>query len=461
MTATSTRSAPDPTARYGVTLEDPPDMTVELERYGQGYRVLVTPMHAEFVFRDVRVDRSPTSDIAVALRGRHLFRTGDMTMSLTSRNALARTLQDFAPLSDASAWKRATFATFEKVMLAEEQIETTDLRTVGREARRRVFVAGHFLVDGPSLIVMPGESGKSTLGRALAVGFADHREVVPGIPPGSQGPVLYVAAEAALIASHRRSIEAICRGIGTTPEALQYPIELYATHGKPLHRIVRQLAERARDAALVVLDSYQALAIVSEHSAGIRERDTIFWNAVDQIERPTLIIAHPNRDDAQRWDKSDGRAAGSDVSRDRARISWKGKFRDEEAIAGQSYRRYTLICTKFNDGPRPAPIGLGVQWIHGTDDEDPGKVEFIYREPELRAPTPPKPAAATDDQGGLNEQELSPMMRATLEAYRAGATTPSALQQRFPGLSRMAADKRLVRVRQLLGESGQTTMEGG
>lgn len=458
MTSTATRPRPretDPLKRYGVSVEDPPDMTVEVERVGPSYVASIRPLGARLVFREIRLDRDPSAEIAISSRSRHLFRT-TTTLSLTGRDRLAKFAHELSGRAgDIETWKRAVFTAVEKVIEAEERIDTVDLRAP-MDTRRAIFVAGHFLVEGPTLLVAPGESGKSTLARAIAVGFASHREVVPGIAPRRKGPVLYVAAEAPLVASHRRSIESICRGLDMGVDDIEFPIELYPTRGKPLHKIARSLAERAADFTLVILDSLQALLSVSEHTAGVRERDTMFWNAIDQIDRPTLIIAHPNREDAQRWAKSDGRAAGSDVTRDRARISWAAKYADEQAVTGQSRRRYTLRCTKFNDGPRPPAFGVAVDWVHGTADEDPGTVYFTEVEPQLGRPQATPQADVETDKEVVTEQDLTPVMRATLEAFRAGCTTPSELMRKFPGLSRPAADKRLVRIREYLAQAGQT-----
>lgn len=445
--------------RYGVAVVDPPDMEVTVERAGPSWVARISPLGAQLVFREIRLDRDPAAEIAVSIRTRHLFRTTS-TLSLTGRDRIAKTARDLAGTGEELVWRRGVFTAVEKVLEAEGRIETLDLRTVGADTRRPLWIAGHFLVDGPSLIVMPGESGKSTIGRALALSHAAGREIVPGIPPRTKGPALYVAGEAPQAASHWRSLEAICRGQGIDLRSIDHRIELYAPRGKPLHRVARELAEMAKDFALIVLDSLQTMLSVSEHSTNIRDRDTVFWNAIDQIDRPTLIIAHPNRSDAKAWNRSDGRAAGSDVTRDRSRISWQGFYRDEAAAAGQSYRRYTLRCTKYNDGPRPAPIGLGLDWRHGLDDDDPGSVYFVEREPEIRSSRAQQPTEEPEEEEGGHPEggKLSPLMQMTLEAYRAGSTTPSALMKKFR-ISRAAADKRLVRIRAYLGEPDQATLD--
>jgi hypothetical protein len=457
---TSTRSRPaDPSVRYGVRMVDPPDLHLELERIGQTYVVNVEPLGAEFVFRDVRVDRNPTADVTLRSRGLHLFRTGEMTLTSTSRARLAKDAFEFSSASDLMTWRRAVGAAVERVMEAEEALGGgIDLRRAALPKGGSIFIAGKFLVSGPNLLVMPAEGGKSTMARALAVSMATGREVVPSIVPRVTGPVLYVAAEAGVAAMHARSVEAICRGIGISRTDIDHPITMLRTLGRPLNKIARSIGERGHDHALIVLDSLQALLPVSEHAGGIRDRDTVFWNALEQIDRPTLVIAHPNREDAKRWARSDGRSAGSDTTRDRTRISWKGWWRDEDAVSGTTYRRYTLECRKFNDGPRPTSFGVGVTWQLGVADDDPGTVYFTEVEPERsRSADPsaaaPVPASADEpEEDARTEADLGPVMRETLEAWRAGARTPGALAARVKGLTGNTAKKRLDRLKVWLAD---------
>jgi hypothetical protein len=392
-----------------------------------------------------------------------------MTLTATSRARLAKDAFEFSGASDLMTWRRAVGAAVERVMDAEEALGGgIDLRRAALPAGGSIFLAGRFLVSGPTLLVMPAEGGKSTIARALAVSMATGREVIPGIIPRITGPVLYVAAEAGVAAMHARSIESISRGIGIGRSSIEHPITMLRTLGRPLNKIARSIGEQGHDHALIVLDSLQALLPVNEHGGGIRDRDTVFWNALEQIDRPTLVIAHPNREDAKRWAKSDGRSAGSDTTRDRTRISWKGWWRDEDAVSGTTFRRYTFECRKFNDGPRPDSFGLGVTWQLGLADDDPGTVYFNPAEPERSRSADPAAhtSAASDepDEEAKTEADLGPVMRETLEAWRAGARTPGALSERFKKLSPAAAKKRLDRLKAWLAtqpESGQIGAFGG
>lgn len=414
----------------------------DLARVGPSYRVSSGAL--SLVFREVRTDRELAADVSVSYGGRHLFRT-TATLSLTTRDKLARTAAELAGVREAVARediRRAVFAAVEAVLEAEEQIGApVDLRSASLELPAGgLHVIRPLWPTGSAMLVSPGDAGKSTIARAMAVSLASGREVIPGVEPiGDPRPVLYVAAEDPVAYWHSRSVEAICRGLELDRRSIAQPIELFDARGRPLHRIARAVAERASDYGAIILDSQQALLAQLDANGGIRDRDSLFWHAVDQSSAPVFIIAHPNRADARDWGRADGRVAGSEVNRDRARIAWRGTWRDETATMHTSFRRYTLACTKYNHGPRPDPVAFAAAWQHGTLD-DPGILRFVASEPD---------STALPD-------GLSPAMRETLRHYQEGATTSALLRARLPSLSEEAAKKRLQRIREHLGEA----MEG-
>jgi len=182
--------------------------------------------------------------------------------------------------------------------------------------------------------------------------------------------------------------------------------------GITLHRIARNLAERAQDCVAVILDSKQALegAIVE---GNVRDRDNLFWAAVDQIERPTLTLLHPNRQDRQAWSHSDGSPAGSDVTGDRLRCLWKGDMVDDpDATLVSSTRRYTLYNRKWSHGPRFAPVSFAIErrFVGGAG----WSFRFTSSEPVVVAAPPRSGRPQT-------------VYAETAAAYRAGAQTPEAM----------------------------------
>lgn len=410
-----------------------------VERLGPSYAVTVRPLGAVFVFRDVRTAGELAADIRVGLGDRHLFRT-TTTMTLTGRATIAKVAAEMARSGDLDAWRRATFAAVEAVLAAEEQLGApVDLRSAPITLPAGgLHLVRPFWPSGSMMIVAPGDMGKSTIMRAVAVSLASGRTVIPGIEPvGQPRPVLYVAGEDPTAYWHSRSIEAICRGLELDRRSLAEPIELFDARGRSLPRIARAIAERASSFGAIVLDSHQSLLPSLGGAGDVRDRDTAFWAAVDQMERSVAIAAHPNRADARGWDKADGRIAGSEVNRDRVRMAWRGTFEDQKAVAGTSYRRYTLANVKNTHGPKEPPLSFAASWVFGQG-EDTGIVRFMPADP------------VEDDQPA--SKELPPALAETLRHYRAGATTPAALRELMPELSDDAARQRLRRVRVHLGE---------
>jgi hypothetical protein len=403
---------------------------LRLERVGGSYKV--AHLGADFTFRDVRVDRELSADVTVAYRGRHLFRSG-ITLGLTGRDKMAKIAAELSQTDSGTPWKRITFAVSEAVIAAEESLGgLVDLRLASGAAAGLVDILRPLQPNAPGVLTMPGEGGKSTIARACAVSVATGLEIIPGLVPFVSGPVLIVAAEDSAVASHARSLEAICRGAGIDRASMKNPVHLLDARGRPLHRIARSLSERAADCPLVILDSLQALLPTAEAYGGVRDRDGLFWNGVDSIERPCLVLAHPNRNDSQRWASADGRIAGSEVHRDRTRIAWRGTWTDEKAVAGSSYRRYTLTCVKRNNGPRPSPISFAAAWEFGLDD-DPGVLRFFESEPV----------------GNRTEESDRPLTKSeeeTVAAYRDGNRTPAKLASVL-GINPNAAKARLQRAK--------------
>ena len=342
--------------------------TLKIEAVGPSYRVTIGSV--AFLFRDIR------TDVAVSHEGRHLFRSTS-TLSITGRNNIARTaLAMDGEVGNLKDWQKATYAAVESVMDAIEQLAVgKDLRESELTSAKPAWTVRPFWPDTTGFLIMPGEAGKSTVLRALAVSIVTGREIIPGFTPLVQGPVLYVVSENPSERSHAASVEAICRGAGLDRGTLPHRILFVSAKGRPLHKLSRSLAEQAHDCAAVMLDSQQGFLSLTDQG-NIRDQAAMFWNAVDELDKPAFVIAHPNREEATHWDRSEGRAAGAEVNRDRPRISWAGHWTDEPAIVGTSFRRTTFTCTKYNEGPHPAPLSFGVGWQFPMGDGDPGTVTF-------------------------------------------------------------------------------------
>ncbi len=418
----------------------PPTLTspaVKVERVGPSYRVKVRPLRATFMFRDVRTAGELAADVSVSFRGQQLFRTTS-TLSLTGREKIGKVAFEMSGEGTADGWKRAVFAVVEAVLEAEENLGAPiDLRTAAMD-----LPAGgtHLLRPiwpvGSVVLVSPGDAGKSTIARALAVSIATGQSVIPGIGAvGPPRPVLYVAAEDPVAHWHSRSLEAICRGASIDRARLPHPIELFDSRGRPLHRIARSIAERAADFGAIILDSQQALLAQMDQGGGIRDRDTLFWASIDALTSPVFVIAHPNRSDARGWDKADGRIAGSEVNRDRVRMAWRGTWKDEPAVIGTSHRRYTLENTKNTHGPKEGALSFAAHWTFSMDDEDPGTLTF----------------GRDDYEPATHSDTLSPALQAALDAYSDGFTTPQPMAAKLDIPEQTAKSRiRLLRERGLI-----------
>ena len=417
---------PDETADLMARVLHAPGVVVE--RLGGTFRVTVRPFGASFLFRDVTLGRDGSADVAVYRHGQRVFRSGS-TLSLTGRKGIARTAAEMAG-GAADDWQAATFAAVEAVLEAIEQLSAgIDLRTAELTGERAGWVAQPFQPKGASFLIAPGESGKSTIGRALAVSIADGRSILPGGVPLETGPVLYVVSEDPAHEYHARSLEAICKGAGIDRARLGHPVMFIAARGRSLRRLVRSLAERAADAALVILDAQQGFLSI-DSNGGIRDQAADYWNAVDELDRPTLTIAHPNLAQARDWAKADGRAAGSEVNRDRPRIAWRARWEDDRAMVGTSFRRYQLDCTKYNHGPRPAALTFAAAWEFGQGDSDPGALRFVESGPLVETVS----------------DEPTPKERDTLDAWTAGSRTPATLAAAL-GIDANTAKTRIRRLR--------------
>jgi len=333
-----------------------------------------------FIFRDVVTHRGMEADVTVLAGDLRLLRT-TATLSLTGRKTLARgAIERAIGYGTEAEWHRAVDLACEAVMDASEALgDGTDLRRGTLESQGPEWVCEPLWSTGATMLVMPGEAGKSTLARAMAVSISSGRMVVPGLYPRVTGPVLYIASEDPGPQNHLRSIEAICEGAGISRTNLTHEIRLVPSKGIPLHRMARTIAERSRDYAGVVLDAMQGLLPGGE--SGVRDQAAMFWGAIDELDRPTFVIAHPNLSQARGWKEADGRAAGSEVNRDRARMAWMGRSTDEPSEGHTYHRSFIMECTKRNDGPRPADFSFRRTWA-------PGVVTFSpYESPPIREGT--------------------------------------------------------------------------
>jgi len=424
-----------------------PETTVE--RFGQGWKVTIPSSESVFIFRNASIAiSSPHAEIAISHRGKHLFRSTS-ELGLSNRDKIAKTAAeiDRAHLNgsslDGPTWRLSTIAAVEAMLEAESSLTGgIDLRTVAPANPSNDMLVSGLFPAANTILVMPNEAGKSTMARALALSIVTGKEVIPGCFPRITGPVLYVAGEDAFAQFHARALDELSRGSKIDHRGAPYPIVMYDTGGRSLARIAAGVAERAIDAVAVILDSHQALLGMANDS-GIRDRDSNFWSAVDQIGTPTFTLAHPNRADRMNWGHADGSVAGSDVNQDRARCRWQGRWKDDDDEPMQVFRRrYTLECKKWTHGPKFPPVSFSIDRFkaNGTEHWYTSFQESyeLSRNGQTEAAQPKigRPATAFSE---------------TVDAYRAGAKTAKDLADAL-GISQVNARQRLSRFREDLEE---------
>ncbi len=413
---------------------------VTLTTRGNSYSADVTPLNAHFMFRDVQTGGELRADIEAWHKGSRLFRTTS-TLTLAGRDKIAKTAAEMDS-GDGPAWRLAVFAAVEAVMEAEEQAgESADLRYAEEAGPENAMLLDGLFPDASTVMVAPAGAGKSTIIRAIALSIASGREIIPGRRPRLSGPVLYVAGEDAVTKYHARHIAALCRGLGIDRDAIKHPIHLYNTGGRPLHQIARTIAERAYDCAAVLLDSHEALLGRLGQNGGIREQASAYWNAIDQIGKPTFTISHPNREDRKNWNSSEGAMAGTEVNSDRMRCAWKVRWQDDndDAMAARR-RRYTLENTKWSHGETLPDVNFTIEHWRSADKSE--YARFVASGPVVNqepSRSPGRPPTAYSE---------------TREAYRAGATTPKLMAAAL-SISQETAKKRLQRFREDLLDDEQ------
>lgn len=415
-----------------------------ISRFGQGWKVQIESANAEFIFRNASIAiSSPHAEVEVSHRGRHLFRSTS-ELAIGGRDKLAKTAFEIDKrlLNGGSMagedWRLAVFSAVEAMQQAESSLTGgVDLRFAAAAQPSNDMLVSSVFPAANTILVMPNEAGKSTMARALALSMVTGKTIIPSCEPRVTGPVLYVAGEDAFSQFHARALDEIARGTNIDHRTALHPIIMYDTGGRSLARIAAGVAERAVDAAAVILDSHQALLGMANDS-GIRDRDSNFWSAVDQIGKPTFTLAHPNRADRLNWNHADGSVAGSDVNQDRARCRWQGRWKDDDDEPMQTFRRrYTLECRKWTHGPKFAPVSFSINRFkaNGTDEWYTSFHESYELSKDGRD-TGPNPV-------GRPPTAFSE----TVEAYRAGAKTSKELAAAL-GISQENAKKRLQRFRE-------------
>lgn len=216
----------------------------------------------------------------------------------------------------------------------------------------------------PGMLVAPSGSGKSTIAGLIGLSVVTGKTILPRLEPRVQGPVIYIGQEETKEQWAAR-ITQVCRGHEIKPPS---GFEYMHLANSSLVESAEKVAEKAGQmkAALVIVDSAQATW--GAESESVRGWATQWFNAVDQLATPTLVIDHPNRAETGKPSEN-GFAAGSSVKRDRVGHSWALKSEERVVAEGEPLRYHvTLKDTKRNYVARQNDIHYetiiqGYEWI--------------------------------------------------------------------------------------------------
>jgi hypothetical protein len=190
------------------------------------------------------------------------------------------------------------------------------------------------------------------------------KEIVPGIQPRDPGPVLYIGQEED-VEQMKVRIMMMMRGHGIEADLSLF---MYMKlRGSSLIDSAELIGEKAADhrAKLIIIDSAQATW--GSETEGVRDYATRWFNAVDSLLIPTLIIEHPNLAGTKE-NKGAGFAAGTSVKRDRCGHVWGVKSIEIPPKPDMPYRYHvTLVDSKRNYVARQPDITYevvvqGHQW---------------------------------------------------------------------------------------------------
>lgn len=229
----------------------------------------------------------------------------------------------------------------EQLVASKHEIDTVSLEEVAvpTDLTPKYLVWPIVPVARPGMLVAAAGSGKSTLAAMIGLTIVTGKIILPEIEPRVQGPVIYIGQEedAALM---RIRVEMMMRGHEIKTSLRDYIF--MKLRGGSLIDSSEMVAEKASQAkaVLVIVDSAQATW--GTESEGVRDYASRWFNAVDSLGVPTLIVEHPNllgtkKDDGSGW------AAGTTVKRDRAGHVWGVKSIEIPVVVGHPYRYHVTL----------------------------------------------------------------------------------------------------------------------
>lgn len=203
-------------------------------------------------------------------------------------------------------------------------------------------------VARPGLLIAQSGSGKSTLAGGIALEVVSGVNVVPGIEAREHGAVVYIGQEEDAVQMKVRIMQ-LLKGHNIDPACLR-DFHYVKLRGSSLLDSAEMVAEAAANvkAKLVVVDSAQA-TWGNNDDGNVREYASRWFNAVDMLETPTLIIDHPSLAGMKQKNGAELMAAGTSVKRDRSGHVWTVRSIEIPVREGQPFKYHvTLTDAKRN-----------------------------------------------------------------------------------------------------------------
>jgi len=251
-----------------------------------------------------------------------------------------------------------------------------------------------------SLMYGPGGAGKSIVALAGALSIASNVEIVPGLTPVIQGPVLYLDWETdGYVVSHR--LHAISRGAAITPGKFHY------RHcNRPL---ADDADEISREVSLngivyVVIDSCSPAMGMSSEYGDANESTLRLFQAIRHIGVTTQIVDHVSK---QEMRNEKGKVMGllpygSIAKVNLARAAWELRNVTEPE---DDHLQIALLNTKANDTRIHPPIHVSIDWRSDTIT-----FEETTDIPEARTRVEAVTRILLDEPNGLTEGEIRARM---------------------------------------------------
>lgn len=340
-----------------------------IQREGLGYRVRYDEAGVELAVDRLRESRGELSG-ELSVTGRRtgagvaelpLYHGRFNLSSLTARKTAAAYL---AQRGEDVDWIEI-LEQFTVAVLAEER-RGEPFERVGRESVRETIeyrLDPLCPLDDPAWLYAPFAAGKTTLASAVGLAVAGGMPIIPGWH-ARQSPVLILDWEAKRSAWNDR-IARIAQGADVTvPDTIHY------------RRCSRSLPDQVSEVAafvakheigLLIIDSAGKAIPNAREGVDANEGALALTRALRAIGTSSLIIDHV-RGDMLQSEHAVARPYGSVYKLNEARSAWELR-REDSPLPNRV--ELALLHTKFNDGPKHAPIGLTVEY-----DGDTGPISF-------------------------------------------------------------------------------------